>query len=478
MPLIEQIAKLSTDQVFLALVALAGVAVLAFIWAISARRSAGASSLAVERGRARLAELEAENAAAEARETALSAQIDNMKLEVKESGDLLNAHRRNISELEKAVARKDEALAQQRRAAEEKQALLLDGRERMSAEFKDLADQVMRQHGEDFSKTNKTQIDAVLTPLKEHIGKFEKELRASHAKAGEDRASLQQQIKGLNEMSAGMAKEAEALTRALKGDVQKQGAWGEMVLERILESSGLREGEEYETQASHSLEDGRRLRPDAIVHMPEGRRLILDSKASLTDFQRAAAAETEEERATALKAHALSLKAHIANLSGKEYQRLHVRDLDYVVMFVPIEGAFSAALEEAGDLTSYALERDVMIATPTTLMVILRTVANVWAVDRRNRNAEAIAERAGLLYEKAAGFAEDLQSVGARLGQAQASYDGAIAKLSKGRGNLLGQIDKLKELGAKTSKSLPIEPEDPGEPEGDGEYLSPPRAAE
>lgn len=479
MPLFEQIAKLTADQVLLALAALAGIAIFVLIWAISARRRIGALRRDIENARTRLAEMDAREAAAGAKEAAFADQIADQRLEIKERDSLISAHRENISELEKDVARMQEALRQERRVAEEKQALLLDGREKMTAEFRELADQVMQRHGENFSKANKTQIDAVLTPLREHIGKFEKELRDSHQKAGEDRASLQAQIKGLSEMSAGMAKEAEALTRALKGDVQKQGAWGEMMLERLLEQSGLRKGEEYETQSSHSLEDGRRLRPDAIVNLPEGRRLILDSKVSLTDFQRAAAAENETGRAAAIKAHALSLRAHIANLSGKEYQRLNVQDLDYVVMFVPIEGAFSAALAHDAELTSYALERDVMIATPTTLMVILRTVANVWAVDRRNKNAEAIAERAGRLYDKAAGFVDDLSDIGARLGQAQSAYDGAMAKLSTGRGNLLGQIDKLKELGAKTSKSLPIDHDgDSDRVDETPEPLSPPRAAE
>jgi len=474
-PLIEQIALLTPEQTAYALLA-AGELALLFGWiALAAQGRARRAAAGLEEARGRLATLEAAQAGAEERGKAQAAQMAEQRLELRERDDLLSAHRGEITELRATLAQRDEALRQERRAAEEKLRLLEDGRARMSAEFKDLADNVMRRHGEDFQKSNKAQIDAVLTPLREHIGKFEKELRESHQKAGEDRASLQAQIKGLSEMSAGMAKEAESLTRALKGDVQKQGAWGEMVLERLLEQSGLRKGEEYETQASHSLDDGRRLRPDAIVLLPEGRRLILDSKVSLVDFQRAAAAEEAGERAAALKAHALSLKAHIANLSGKEYQRLHVRDLDYVVMFVPIEGAFSAALAEAGDLTTFALERDVMIATPTTLMVILRTVANVWAVDRRNRNAEAIAERAGLIYDKAAGFVEDLSGVGARLSQAQTAYDGAMAKLASGRGNLLSQIDKLRELGAKTTKAMPVEHEPDADPV---DALAPPRAAE
>jgi len=279
----------------------------------------------------------------------------------------------------------------------------------------------------------------------------------------------------------GISKDADALTRALKGDVQKQGAWGEMVLERILESSGLREGEEYETQASHSLEDGRRLRPDAIVRLPEGRRLIIDSKVSLTDYQRAAGAESDEDRAQAMRAHANSIRSHISNLASKEYQRLHVGDLDYVLMFIPIESAYSDAARTDDRLQDHAQKNSVMIATPMTLMIVLRTVENIWSIDRRNRNALEIANRAGLLYDKAEAFASSFVQIGRQLDTARGTYDRALGQLSDGRGNLLWQIDELKRLGAKTAKALPIEHDDGGEvaaEDGAPEALEPPRAAE
>jgi DNA recombination protein RmuC len=354
----------------------------------------------------------------------------------------------------------------------------------MTAQFKLLADEVMRRHGEDFSKANKTRIDAVLAPLKENIGKFEAELRQAHRMAAKDREGLAAHIRSLTEQSATMSKETEALTRALRGDVRKQGAWGEITLARILERSGLREGEEYELQSHHVNEEGRRLRPDAIVRLPGERRIIVDSKVSLTDYQRAAAAHDPASRAAALKAHAGSLRAHVANLAGKEYQRLHVGDLDYVIMFVPIEGALADAVREDDALTAFAHDNDVMIATPTTLMAMLRTVANVWSVDRRNRNAEEIARRAGRLYDKAEGFVSDLTAIGGRLDQARASYDSALGRLSSGRGSLLNQIEALKTLGAKTTRALPPAllsddgAEGPAETGESAASLDPPRAAE
>ena len=491
MPLIEQITQLTPDQALLSLVAAASVALIAVLWAFGARGRARDAASALEAARARLSDLEAAEAASEAREAALGARIDQLTLEAREHAELLNAHRRDIAELEKSVARKDEALAQERRAAEDKLKLLEDGRARMSAEFKELADQVMRRHGEDFKKANRDQIDAVLTPLREHIGKFETELRQSHESAARDRAGLQAQIKGLSEMSAGMAKEAEALTRALKGDVQKQGAWGEMVLERILEASGLRAGEEYQTQASHTLEDGGRLRPDAIVLLPEDRRLIIDSKVSLTDYQRAAVATTEEERARAMRAHASSIRAHISNLASKEYQKLHIGDLDYVLMFVPIESAYSDAVRADERLAEFALKNDIIVATPMNLMATLRTVENIWSIDRRNRNAMEIASRAGLLYDKAEAFASSFVQIGRQLDTARSTYDRALGQLRDGRGNLAGilvdrlnrantrtQIETLKELGAKTSKSLPIAHDGDAPDEEEAPALAPPQAAE
>jgi DNA recombination protein RmuC len=273
----------------------------------------------------------------------------------------------------------------------------------------------------------------------------------------DDRAALKAEIKHLTQRSEAISQEATALTRALKSDQQRQGAWGEMILSNILERSGLREGEEYETQAHRTGTDGERLRPDVVVRIPGGRSLVVDSKVSLVAYAEAVNAENDVDAAAARKRHVASLRSHINGLSGKSYQTAEDLTVDYVILFVPIEGALSEALREDGALTEYALERQVTIATPTTLMMALRTVSHVWAVERRNRNAEEIAKRAGLLYDKVAGFISSMEGVGTRLRQAQDSYDVALGQLSQGSGNLLRQTEMLKILGAKTTKSIGME---------------------
>ena len=345
-------------------------------------------------------------------------------------------------------------LKAQGEAAAEKIEILSRVRADMEAKFGELAREALKIQGEAFSATNLERLNATLTPLKEHVGHFERELKAVHQATIEDRAALKAEIKQLTQRSEAISQEATALTRALKSDQQRQGAWGEMILSNILERSGLREGEEYETQAHRTGTDGERLRPDVVVRIPGGRSLVVDSKVSLVAYADAVNAETDAEAAAARKRHVASLRAHINGLSGKSYQAAEDLTVDYVILFVPIEGALSEALREDGALTEYALERHVTIATPTTLMMALRTVSHVWAVERRNRNAEEIAKRAGLLYDKVAGFVSSMEGVGTRLRQAQDSYDAALGQLSQGSGNLLRQAEMLKALGAKTTKSI------------------------
>jgi DNA recombination protein RmuC len=353
------------------------------------------------------------------------------------------------------VARLDETLEQQRRQNAEKLQLLEDARGRMTTEFKVLAEEVMARHGETFTKQNKEQIGTILTPLRDKLTEFQQGLANAQTETTRERATLAEQIRHLAEQSFTMSKETHALTRALKGQSQTQGAWGEMVLARILEQSGLREGEEYVTQESHTHEDGSRLRPDVVINLPEGRRIVIDSKVSLTAFEEHVNAEDEAVRAAALGRHVASLRTHIRGLGDKAYQTVAGSGLDYVMMFVPIEGALAAALTEDPGLTGFAAEKNVAVLTPTTLMTVLKTVAGFWQVDRRNRNAEEIAKRAGLLYEKFAGFVEDLQKVGVRIHESRAAWDRAMGKLSTGNGNLLRQVEQLKSLGARTTKSLP-----------------------
>ena len=344
--------------------------------------------------------------------------------------------------------------AAEQRASQEKIEMLSQVRDEMTAKFKELAEEALTAQGESFSKANIEKLEATLNPLKEHVGHFEKELRQVNEETVKDRERLKAEIAQLSKRSESISQEAVSLTRALKGDTQMQGAWGEMILENILEGSGLREGEEYETQAHRTGSEGERLRPDVVVKLPGGKTLVIDSKVSLVAYSDAVNSDTDDDIFAARKRHLVSIKAHINSLSAKGYQTAEASTVDYVILFVPIEGALSEALREDPTLTSYALEKNITIATPTTLMMALKTIASVWAVEKRNKNAELIADRAGKLYDKVTSFVQSMEKVGERLGLAQDSYEQAFNQLSKGRGNVISQVQSLKALGAKTTKKI------------------------
>ena len=360
-----------------------------------------------------------------------------------------------LAQLRAEYAQLRETLDQERKQAGEKLALLDEAKTTMKLEFKALAGEIMKDHSKTFSEQNQEQIKVVLTPLREHISLFQQALHTAHTESNKERITLAEQIKNLTTTSSVIMTETSNLTRALKGETQTQGAWGEMILESILERSGLRAGEEYFTQESHAAADGGRVRTDVIVNLPNGQRVIVDSKVSLTAFEAYVKADSPADGAIHLKAHLASLRTHIKGLSSKEYHAAAGSDLDYVIMFVPIEGALAAALQEDSALTAYAVENNVPIATPTTLMIALRTIANLWQVERRNRNADEIAKRAGLLYDKFVGYAANLQKLGTHLDRARDSYDESLKQLSTGPGNIVRQIEQLKLMGAKTSKTLP-----------------------
>ncbi len=406
---------------------LAGLAIAA-LWAFVTRRKAA------------LARAEVEAEAAEAKAAGYEARLAELV------NDLRNAREENV--------RLETSLEMQHQSNAEKLALLNENGERLKAEFKALAGQVMETHGERFERQNRQRLQDVLQPLKEHIGKFEAELRGVHEAAGKDRVALKHQIEALTQQSAEVSLEAHNLAKALKGDQQKQGAWGEMVLASILERSGLREGEEYEVQSHYRGDEGQAFRPDVVVNLPGGRRLVVDSKVSLVAYERAVNAEDEAGRAANMKLHVGSVKTHIDTLSAKKYHELDDGSVDYVILFMPIESAFSEAVQASPDLALYASERNIVIASPTNLMVALKTVDNLWSIDRRNKNALEIAKRAGLLYDKFVGFTQDMEKVGERLTQAQTSHAAAINKLSTGSGNLVGQVETLKVLGAKAAKQI------------------------
>ncbi|GHA31805.1 DNA recombination protein RmuC [Devosia pacifica] len=321
-------------------------------------------------------------------------------------------------------------------------------RQQMTDEFKAVAGDILKSQSETFSRQNREQVDVLLKPLREKIVEFQTGMVA-------DRSAMREQIRALAESNLQITTEANNLTRALKGNSQTQGAWGEMILSSILERSGLREGEQYLTQQTHSGDDRARLRTDIEILMPNADRIVIDSKVSLTGFEAYVNCEDEEERARHLQAHLTSIRTHIKTLGEKDYHRHARSSLDYVLMFVPIESALSAAVNADSSLFEYAMGRGVMLTTPTTLMTILRTVRNIWDIEKRHQNAEEIAERAGSLYDKVVGFVGNLDKLGTHLDRAQQSFGEAKTQLTSGRGNVMRQVEMLRELGAKTGKQMP-----------------------
>jgi len=411
------------------------------------RRIEELSSQAAEQGR-----LHGQEAALVA---ALTRERDELKAELADVRSDSQQQRAIVSVRDASLAKLEEALANARRDADEKLKLLQDARDAMTRDFKSLADEMLARHGDTLAKKSDEQLGVALNPLRQRILEFQQSLQMAHTDSEKERARLAEQIRALTETSARMSRETQDLAHALRGKSQTQGAWGEMVLETILEKSGLRAGEEYFAQTSHMTEDGDRLRPDVIVRLPDSQSIVIDAKVSLTSYASAVAADSDEERSLHARAHVVSMRQHVRELAGKDYQKHAAGALDYVVMFVPIEGALAAALTEAPDLTAFAVENSVYIATPTTLMIALRTAANVWHVERRNRNADEISRRAGAIYDKVVGFLYTMDGLGKAIDTAQKHYDKARGQLSSGHGNVLRQLQQLKALGAKTNKSLP-----------------------
>lgn len=332
---------------------------------------------------------------------------------------------------------------------------LLGLKDKLYKDFELLSQNILEKKTEKFTEQNKVSMDAILSPLKEKISSFEKQVQDAYEKENAARFSLGEKVKELMDLNHQLKQEAHSLVNALKGQSKTQGDWGEMILESILEKSGLVNGREYHTQSSFKSEDGRQQRPDVIVDYPGGRQVVIDAKVSLNAYERFSSAETEEEQVGAMKEHIMAIRNHVKTLSEKNYQDLYqLTTLDYVLMFVPIEPAFLVAVQQDQDLWQYAYERKVVLISPTNLMAVMRLIADMWQVEHQNQNALEIAKRGGELYDKFVGFVEDLKKVGEQVDRTQKSYDAAMNKLSDGKGNLMRQAEMLKELGAKTKKSL------------------------
>jgi len=328
---------------------------------------------------------------------------------------------------------------------------------RLTAEFENIANKVLQQRQEDFSAQSSKQIGDMLLPLNERIKDFKEQVSNAFNQETREKASLQAELKQLIALNQTLSKDATNLTQALKGDVKKQGNWGEFILEKVLEASGLRKGIEYEREVVMHGVEGDTLRPDVIIRMPDNKQIIIDSKVSLVAYEQLQHAETEEQYKALLKTHIESLKQHVKELYDKQYQRATgLNTPDFVLMFVPIEASYSAAIQADSSLYDYALERKIVIVSPTTLLATLHTISYVWKQENQSKNALEIARLAGAMYDKLCGAMEDFHKVQKSIDAAQSAYNETLKKLSEGNGNVLRTADRIRELGAKTSKSLPI----------------------
>jgi DNA recombination protein RmuC len=333
---------------------------------------------------------------------------------------------------------------------------LNDAKTMLSKEFENLANRIFDEKQEKFSIQSKEALETSLSPLRRDIGDFKKQVESAYDKESSDRNKLVGQISELQKQTHQISSDALALANALRGDNKAQGNWGEFILEKLLEDSGLTNGREYTTQKSLKDEDGKRRNPDVIIHLPEGRDIVIDAKVSLVDYERYFHAEDDEIKKQCLRQHLASLTAHIRGLSGKDYEQLAgVNSLDFVLIFIPVESAFMLALDQAPEMMKDAYDRGIILVSPSTLMVTLRTIKNLWRYADQNLNAQLIADKAGGLYDQFVLYIEALDDIGRHLDKSQEAWDLAHKRLVSGRGNLVKRSQELKTLGAKTKKSLP-----------------------
>lgn len=357
-------------------------------------------------------------------------------------------------------ARLEAELEAERRQAAEKIALLQsstqEAKDALSNQFKNLANEILEEKSRRFALQNQENLNVLLKPLSEKLSEFRQQVNDTYQNEARERFALKQEIERLAGLNLQMSNDTKALTNALKGESKTQGDWGELVLETILENSGLRKGEEYLVQDTQTMADGSRLQPDVVIRLPEAKHLVIDSKVSITAYTRYMQADDESQKNAELGAHVQSIRQHIQGLSAKNYQDLYgLGSIDFVLMFIPVEPAFLAAMRHAPDIYQEALRKNIVLVCPSTLLATVRTVAHVWRQEHQNRNSQEIARQCANLYDKFVGFVDDLEKVGQRLEQAQVSYGDAVNKLKTGKGNLIRTAENVKKLGVKPNKSLP-----------------------
>jgi DNA recombination protein RmuC len=396
----------------------------------------------------RVAELDIKNAG-------LIAQRDSIALERKKSEDALITSQNITIELNKLLASREEELRGLNKRLSENKTELENLQEQFKKEFENLANKIFEEKSKKFTEQNKTQIDDILKPLGEKIKDFEKKVNDVYVSEGKERATLKEQLTQLQNLNVQMSRDAQNLTNALKGENKSAGNWGEMILESILEKSGLRKGEQYRAQESFTNAEGKLYQPDIIIDLPGNKQVIIDSKVSLVAFERFSSVDDENERNSALKEHVLSIRNHIRNLSDKNYQKIYqLNSLDFILVFMPVEPAYLVAMQHDKELFNFAYDKNIIIVSPTNLVLALRTIDNFWKQELQNRNVLQIADEAAAMYEKFVGFTESMLEVGRKMDSSKESYQTAMNRLSTGTGNVVRRIENLKKLGLKVSKSI------------------------
>ena len=382
-------------------------------------------------------------------------QVENLTAEKERIAALLQEEQQRLLESEKALESTRAYYQSQREKLQEQKAEIEIIKQQFNTEFQVIANKILEEKAQKFTETNTKSLDQILNPLKEKIKTFEEKVEKTYQHEAAERNSLKGVVLQLMEQSLRIKDEANSLTRALRGDSKKQGNWGEVILERVLERSGLVKDREYRLQAALTDEEGRRLQPDAIIDLPDEKHLVIDSKVSLLAYERWVNAETDDEREGYAKQHIQSVENHVKSLSAKNYHDLYqIHSPDFVLLFMPIESAFSMSITYKADLFSDAWDRKVVIVSPSTLLATLRTIASMWKQERQTRNVLEIAKEAGALYDKFVGFLQDLEKVGEQLNRAVRAHEDATRKLGTGPGNVVTRVEKLKKLGARASKQI------------------------
>ena len=431
-------------------------------WLAGAARARGAAEAAAaqaqaqrEAGLAQQAQAGAQLAAAQERVRGLESERLALLAELQQDRGALQMAQEHASQLQTQLAAQATQLEAERRAAHDKLALLTEAREALTHQFKSLASDILEEKSRRFAEQNQQSLGQLLDPLRSRLADFQGRVEQFYDAEGKQRSALAQQVHQLLQLNQALSEDARNLTQALKGSTKAQGNWGELILERVLESAGLRKGFEYDVQENHLRADGSRAQPDVVIHLPEDRHLVIDAKASLLAYEEWAHADDEAVRAGAQRRHLDSVRQHIKGLAERNYQQLYaLQSLDFVLMFVPIEPAFMLAVTADNQLYSDAWNRNVLLVSPSTLLFVLRTVAHLWRQEAQTRNAQEIAQRGADLYDHLTAFVEELEKVGKSLGQAQDAYHKAFNKLSKNRGNVIRRAEMLKELGIKPAKAL------------------------